>query len=241
MPQPRPALAIRHRSFVLPPRRRGGFTLVELLTVVAIIGVLAALVLATVGPVRKSARAAADVATMRSLGQSMIQYASENKGAINAWGYTPGQPTNIANTFWGRAWPYLRNTQMTQLTSAAMREVAGSYVPSVIKNDRPDLVANADGIDYAIALNSNLYTRDSAGFITFTRLQNISRPASAPYIVVGKWGFWNLTPAPLPDRQPSEGAYWPYAGEKTIVVNLDGSTALSDRTIAAADLRSLSR
>lgn len=241
MPQPRPALAIRHRSFAIQPRRRGGFTLVELLTVVAIIGVLAAILLAALGPLRKSARASADLATLRSLGQSMLQYAADNKGAINAWGRTPGQPGNIAHTFWGRAWPYLRNTQLTQLTSAAMREVAASYVPSAIKNDRPDLVANNDGIDYAIAFNSNLYSRDSEGFIIFTRLQTISRPSVVPYIAVGKWGFWNLSPAPLPDRQPSEGAYWPYAGDRTIAVHLDGSTAFRGESISAADLRSLSR
>lgn len=234
MTPPRPAFRVTART--------RGFTLIELLTVVAIIGVLVAVVLAGIGQARKTARASADMGTMRSLGQAMLQYSAENKGLINVWGYETGKPTTIANTFWGRAWPYLRNTQLTQLSSSAMREVADTYLATVIENDRPDLIANADGINYTIAINNNFYTRDASGYITTnTRVQNVARPSSCPYLVVGKWGFWSLTPAELPASQPSEGAYWPYAGNKTAVVNLDGSTSLSGQAVAYADLRTLSR
>ncbi len=58
------------------------FTLVETLVVVAIIGILAALIFAVVGRVRASADSAKSVSNLRGIGQMMAQYAAENGTAI---------------------------------------------------------------------------------------------------------------------------------------------------------------
>lgn len=55
------------------------FTLVELLTVIAIVGVLAAIVIATVARTRESARRTQSVSNMRQVSMSMLLFASENK------------------------------------------------------------------------------------------------------------------------------------------------------------------
>lgn len=56
-----------------------GFTLIELLTVIAIIGILAAIVLTTVGKVRRTAQNAVCASNLRQVATAMQLYANENK------------------------------------------------------------------------------------------------------------------------------------------------------------------
>jgi prepilin-type N-terminal cleavage/methylation domain-containing protein/prepilin-type processing-associated H-X9-DG protein len=59
------------------------FTLIELLTVIAIIGILAAILIPVVGSVRESARGASCTSTLRQIGAAMLLYANDH-GAIPA-------------------------------------------------------------------------------------------------------------------------------------------------------------
>lgn len=54
------------------------FTLIELLTVIAIIGILAAILIPVVGKVRSSAKAAQCVSNLRQIGQATFLYLNEN-------------------------------------------------------------------------------------------------------------------------------------------------------------------
>ncbi|MEY4487917.1 MAG: hypothetical protein RIQ79_425 [Verrucomicrobiota bacterium] len=58
------------------------FTLIELLTVIAIIGILAAIIIPTVGSVRDAAKASACISSLRQVGLSAITYASDNKNYL---------------------------------------------------------------------------------------------------------------------------------------------------------------
>lgn len=65
------------------------FTLIELLTVIAIIGILAGILIPTVGKVRQSARNANCISTLRQLGAAFYLYAQDYKDLLPAGGSSP--------------------------------------------------------------------------------------------------------------------------------------------------------
>ncbi|EIP98536.1 prepilin-type N-terminal cleavage/methylation domain-containing protein [Opitutaceae bacterium TAV1] len=86
-------LVLRHRAF----------TLIELLTVIAIIGVLAAITIPVVGRVREKARAAQCTSNLRQLSTALLLYASENKQMIPAVYATNG---DLKDSWCYVLWPY---------------------------------------------------------------------------------------------------------------------------------------
>ncbi|ACB75955.1 type II secretion system protein [Opitutus terrae] len=67
-----------------PPRRPAcaGFTLIELLTVIAIIGILAAILIPTVGSVRERAQRAVDGNNLREITKAAMIYAGDNNDRL---------------------------------------------------------------------------------------------------------------------------------------------------------------
>jgi prepilin-type N-terminal cleavage/methylation domain-containing protein len=84
-------------------RPHAGFTLIELLTVIAIIGILAAIIIPTVGNVQKRAQRTTDGSNLRQIGQSALIYAQDNKDrlpsiSLSSAAATFGRSVGVGNT-----------------------------------------------------------------------------------------------------------------------------------------------
>ena len=77
--------------------RRRAFTLIELLTVIAIIGILAAILIPVIGSMREKARATQCTANLRTWGNATGMYVADNKGRLPSSVYGTTKIDNVPN------------------------------------------------------------------------------------------------------------------------------------------------
>ncbi len=91
----------------VPSRRRApGFTLIELLTVIAIIGILAAIIIPTVGRVRESARSAQSTSNVRQTATVLLLYANDNRNTLPP-GWNDADNVPVRQVWQDRVAPYV--------------------------------------------------------------------------------------------------------------------------------------
>jgi prepilin-type N-terminal cleavage/methylation domain len=83
----------------MSPFRRRAFTLIELLTVIAIIGVLAAIIVPVTGRVRDSAKASKCASNIRQIAHAALLYADDHKGVLPS-AHTPNDSGGYSVTAW---------------------------------------------------------------------------------------------------------------------------------------------
>ena len=145
-------------------RTKFGFTIVELLVVITIIGLLMALLLPAVGRVRENARRVQCVNNMRSLGTAAVSYASKKEYFP---GYISEMPTRNINTlivsWFTQLLPLTDRNDMydaLQDGSLASNDSSGSlYLElAICPTDQPD-TKNLPNLSYVI--NSGTWDVDN--------------------------------------------------------------------------------
>jgi prepilin-type N-terminal cleavage/methylation domain-containing protein len=102
------------------------FTLIELLTVIAIIGILAAIIIPTVGKVRQTARYSKGSSNLREIARGCLLFAQDTKGWIPHDGFTatpnanqviPALRGGAVIPWWNAIPPYIGSKTLAQLNS----------------------------------------------------------------------------------------------------------------------------
>jgi prepilin-type N-terminal cleavage/methylation domain-containing protein len=130
--------------------RRGfparGFTLVELLVVIAVIGVLAALALAVLPGMLENGRRAQCQSRLANLGRAVLLYAQDNQMTLprTAAGANPADPfTSAAATYAADILPYLNLTrEKAQADRNLFRCPSRAYLPTSGTLERPQYAFN---------------------------------------------------------------------------------------------------
>ncbi|AHF91439.1 N-terminal cleavage protein [Opitutaceae bacterium TAV5] len=145
------------------------FTLIELLTVIAIIGILAAIIIPVVGKVRQSAKAATCTSNLRQIGVAFTLYRNDNKGMApppldsfnnnfenrTVWGYGQIRSVGLGRLQYegylnhGRTGVALLGDVKSKIFHCPSRDAGGGWAY--------DQTTHPDFIDYAYLISGDRY------------------------------------------------------------------------------------
>lgn len=156
-----------------------GFTLIELLTVIAIIGILAAIIIPTVGKVRETARRSVDASNLRQIGQASLIFASDNRDQLPAstaqftaggFSNTGGTNANIKTLAGGLAFSGGLNDGTIWIVGADSSSGSNAAVGTVLLANRTGVDPKFTAASLSFVYHSGLNANDVATTpVAFTR------------------------------------------------------------------------
>lgn len=150
------------------PLTNRAFTLIELLTVIAIIGILAAILVPVVSRVRDSARSTQCLSNLRQLGMTTQLYVSDNRNMLMPLSYT----------FTQSLWPYLYNKTVTAQAVAVGPDWPAIFAGTVFEcpNMKNDTSATKRSYGINTLLGPGVANKATHG-IRFSAIADVSKAA----------------------------------------------------------------
>lgn len=151
------------------------FTLIELLTVIAIIGILAAILIPVVGKVRDNARASLCLSNLRQISMGMVMYADDNGGILPTSGDTDqGEQPETDWILW-------RREREDLIDSAIVPYLGGSFAPEIYACPSDERIKENQNVDYPYSYSLNRALGEGTGSADFTslggRVHNVTDPS----------------------------------------------------------------
>ncbi|TVR54165.1 MAG: prepilin-type N-terminal cleavage/methylation domain-containing protein [Puniceicoccaceae bacterium] len=231
------------------------FTLIELLTVIAIIGILAAILIPVVSKVRESARWSQGMSNIRQVALANLSWASDNNGQL--LGHDHGDPASAINYYpagEGRSWyvmltNYINNAPLNT-------QLAGDLTTPILRDPTfsGDFPTNPfhHAFIRTITVRSQPSATQSMPLNRFTNVNNHREPSTQVLVATGAFphgdihdngfGSWNEgnfgtvnrnlanEPVPISDNGPGQ-IRW--KDGRTKVAFLDGHA----RTVSEGQLQ----
>lgn len=239
-----------HTLSVAPLPSHRAFTLIELLTVIAIIGILAAIIIPVAGRVRDSARTAQCLGNLRQISAATLLYCNDHKGRFPTRdGDDPASPkpwNQTISAYLGVATPESTphkafhcpmdpNPWSPVITEAPRSYRFSGRVSGGGSNPRWGIIGNGDGfsrnlsditLPSRVAMICDMWTSNAGAWAHGIQAYDSANPGRS--LITTGWD--KATGAPrLPD-----GSYYHGGGKKINITFVDGHAASLDPDVVCA-------